>query len=433
MYLIGFLRYVTAFLINLVGLYLFTVRRERCQIKFHFCIVITILFQYLIYYFEFTNDADVPGMPISKILTLLMISFLIFGGGLFVYGGWSRIGIYIFSIDLILGVADRLYWAAWEMFTHRLAEQEVIYYAGNKVLEWNSFLMSLVDYVLLIPLLIGAYKLRNRPLRPAWLVKAVVIIYLILGGSPLVARTGMEDPIGATGLITIFVWVVLFFLLIMTITITAARENRRILFLRKQVITEQGRILMGQKEKLRRLRHDVKKHLSNLDYILEREPEMSEDPSFLKYRKLLNANEEWMKNEIYCDSSVMNLCLGEIKRYCDSRGIAMEIILKRLDFSKWSDEDQLMFGTLLLDLLEMISGILPVSVVRYSGDQLMGQNVLRISMETDEGESRDAEQKDRKLLRRLEKDIRLVLSKYEGRLEREDDGGNPGYVLSWAG
>ena len=433
MYLIGFLRYVTAFFINLVGLYLFTVRRERCQIKFHFCIVITILFQYLIYYFEFTNDADVPGMPISKILTLLMISFLIFGGGLFVYGGWSRIGIYIFSIDLILGVADRLYWAAWEMFTHRLAEQEVIYYAGNKVLEWNSFLMSLVDYVLLIPLLIGAYKLRNRPLRPAWLVKAVVIIYLILGGSPLVARTGMEDPIGATGLITIFVWVVLFFLLIMTITITAARENRRILFLRKQVITEQGRILMGQKEKLRRLRHDVKKHLSNLDYILEREPEMSEDPSFLKYRKLLNANEEWMKNEIYCDSSVMNLCLGEIKRYCDSRGIAMEIILKRLDFSKWSDEDQLMFGTLLLDLLEMISESRPVTAVRYSGDQLMGQNMLRISMETDEGESRDAEQKDRKLLRRLEKDIRLVLSKYEGRLEREDDGSNPGYVLSWAG
>lgn len=111
----------------------------------------------------------------------------------------------------------------------------------------------------------------------------------------------------------------------------------------------------------------------------------------------------------------------------------MEIILKRLDFSKWSDEDQLMFGTLLLDLLEMISESRPVTAVRYSGDQLMGQNMLRISMETDEGESRDAEQKDRKLLRRLEKDIRLVLSKYEGRLEREDDGSNPGYVLSWAG
>lgn len=443
MYLIGFLRYVTAFLINLVGLYLFTVRRERCQIKFHFCIVITILFQYLIYYFEFTNDADVPGMPISKILTLLMISFLIFGGGLLVYGGWSRIGIYIFSIDLILGVADRLYWAAWEMFTHRLAEREVIYYAGNKVLEWNSFLMSLVDYVLLIPLLIGAYKLRNRPLRPAWLVKAVVIIYLILGASPLVARTGMEDANGATGLITIFVWVVLFFLLVMTITITAARENRRILFLRKQVITEQGRILMGQKEKLRRLRHDVKKHLSNLDYIVEREPEMSEDPSFLKYRELLNANEEWMKNEIYCDSSVMNLCLGEIKRYCDSRGIALDIVLKRLDFSKWNDEDQLMFGTLLLDLLEMLSEIQPVSGIRYSGDQLMGQNVLRITMETDSGrcpeqdtlseKQRDRKSKDRKLLRRTEKDIRLVLSRYEGRLEREEDGDNPGYMMSWAG
>ena len=443
MYLIGFLRYITVFLVNLVGLYLFTVRRERCQMKFHICILMTIPLQYLIYYFEFANDGAIPGMPISKILTLFMISFVIFGGGLFVYGGWSRIGFYIFASDLLIGIADRLYWSAWEMITHRPAEQEVIYYAGNKVLEWNSFLMSLVDYVLLIPLLIGAYKLRHRPLRPAWLVKAVVIIYLILGASPLVARTGMEDANGATGLITIFVWVVLFFLLIMTITITAARENRRILFLRKQVITEQGRILMGQKEKLRRLRHDVKKHLSNLDYILEREPEMSEDPSFLKYRELLNANEEWMKNEIYCDSSVMNLCLGEIKRYCDSRGIAMEIILKRLDFSKWSDEDQLMFGTLLLDLLEMISESRPVTAVRYSGDQLMGQNVLRITMETDSGrcpgqdtlseKQQDGKSKDRKLLSSMEKDIRLVLSKYEGRLEREDDGSNPGYVLSWAG
>lgn len=447
MYLIGFLRYITVFLVNLVGLYLFTVRRERCQIKFHFCIVITILFQYLIYYFEFTNDADVSGMPISKILTLLMISFLIFGGGLLVYGGWSRIGIYIFGSDLIIGIADRLYWAAWERITHRPVEQAVIYYEGSKVIEWNSFFAVLLNYALLIPLLIGAYKLRNRPLRPAWLVKAVVIIYLVLGASPLVARTGMEDMTGMAGFmtvfITIFVWVVLFFLLVMTITITAARENRRILFLRKQVITEQSRISMEQKEQLRRLRHDVKKHLSNLDYILEREPEMSEDPSFLKYRELLNVNEEWMKNEIYCDSSVMNLCLGEIKRYCDSRGIAMEIILKRLDFSKWSDEDQLMFGTLLLDLLEMISESRPVTAVRYSGDQLMGQNVLRITMETNEGDfsgqnmpsekQQDGKSKDRKLLSSMEKDIRLVLSKYEGRLEREDDGGNPGYVMSWAG
>ena len=45
----------------------------------------------------------------------------------------------------------------------------------------------------------------------------------------------------------------------------------------------------------------------------------------------------------------------------------------------------------------------------------------------------DGKSKDRKLLIRLEKDIRLVLSKYEGRLEREEDGDNPGYVMSWAG
>ena len=75
---------------------------------------------------------------------------------------------------------------------------------------------------------------------------------------------------------------------------------------------------MAQKEKMRRLRHDVKKHLNNLDYILEKEPDLCSDPAVLRYRELLNENEEWMKKEVYCDSSIMNLCFEQIKRYCDS-------------------------------------------------------------------------------------------------------------------
>ena len=112
-----------------------------------------------------------------------------------------------------------------------------------------------------------------------------------------------------------------------------------------------------------------------------------------------------------------------------------------LDFSKWTREDELMFGTLLLDLLEMISGIRPVAAFRLSGDHLMGQNVLRMTMEKNGIERQDAlsegqragKSKDRKILSGLEKDIRLVISKYEGRMEHDDDGDCPGYVMSWEG
>ena len=102
-----------------------------------------------------------------------------------------------------------------------------------------------------------------------------------------------------------------------------------------------------------------------------------------------------------------------------------------------------MFGTLLLDLLEMLGETRSISAVRYSGDNLMGQNILRIRMETEAGEDQNPETlrnktknrkaKGRKLIFNLEKDTRLVLSKYGGRIERADEGAYPGYVMNWEG
>ena len=431
MYLIGFLRSVLVFLVSLIGLWLFTVRRERCQLKFLICIAVSLVFQYIIYYLMFTEDIDVQGIPLSKILTFLMMSLLIFWGGLYVYEGWYRVGIYFFCVDLFLGVTDRIYWAVWEMITHRTVNQSIVYYEGNKIIESNSFLMYLLNYIFLIPLLIGAHKLRNRTLRPVWLMKTVVIIYLILGASPLVTRPGFEEASGVTNslsvLVGMLVWAVMFFLLITTMSITATRESRRILYIRKQVMTEQNRLLMAQKEKMRRLRHDVKKHLSNLDYILEKEPDLCSDPAVLRYRELLNENEEWMKKEVYCDSSIMNLCFEQIKRYCGSEGITLDIVLKRLDFSAWEKDDQLMFGTLLLDLLEMFGSTRSIVAVHFSGDKLMGQNILRFTMEMGGNEGRN----QRKLIYNLEKDIRLVLSKYRGKMERADEGDQLEYIITW--
>ena len=455
MNVIGFLRSSIPMLVCIVGISLFTVRRERCQMKFIICIVVTFAIEFASYYFMFTEEAGASGVPISQILTFVMISFLTFWGGLYVYEGWSRIGIYIMATDLVLGIADRLYWAAWEALTHKAVDQSVIYYKGNTVVEWNSFPMYLLDCLLLVPFLIGGYKLRNWPLRPKWLIKTIVIIYLVLGASSLLVRPGFEGESGDQTFFAVLVWLILLLLVIMTMYISVVRESQRLYSLRKQVVTEQSQLLMMQKEKVRRLRHDVKKHISNLEYVLEKEPDLRSDPSFRRYQEMLNTNLEWMKGVFYCDSTVMNLCFEQMKRYCDDKGITLDIALKRLNFSGWTQEDQLMFGTLLLNLLEMFGYSQPVAAVHFSGDNLMGQNILRISMKSGTeggqnqcevlGQSQDVRKdndllhdktkiqilKERKLISNLEKDIQLVLSKYDGRVEHSDDGDHPGYVINW--
>ena len=136
-----------------------------------------------------------------------------------------------------------------------------------------------------------------------------------------------------------------------------------------------------------------------------------------------------MKGFFYCDSSVMNLCFEQIKRYCDDRGIVLEIVLKRLDFSGWTQEDQLTFGTLLFNLLQLYGDSRSITKIQYSGDCLLGQNILRITMEN--GTDGFQDQNEMKFISNLEKDIRLVLSKYEGKVERADDEEMLGYVLNW--
>ena len=121
MFVIAFLRSVIPMLGCLIGLYLFTVRREHCQKKFHVCIIVTLVLEFAVFYFLFHEDTGGQGISISKILTFLMISLLIFWGGLYVYGGWSRIGIYIFATDSILGIGERIYLATWDYFSHRAA------------------------------------------------------------------------------------------------------------------------------------------------------------------------------------------------------------------------------------------------------------------------------------------------------------------------
>ena len=448
MMILGFLHYVTPMLMCIVGLCLFTVRREHCQKKFTFCIIVTIVFEYLIYYSIFTGDAEIQGIPTSKILIILMINILIFWGGLYVYGGWSRIGIYLLTTDMFLGIGQRIYWSAWEKLTHQSADASVIYFKDDLAFDLSDLLKFLPDFLLLTPFLIGGYKLRGRTLRPEWLFKTIVIIYLVLGASPLSARPGLDGGLGKKPFIIIFVWLVLFFLVVMTIHITAIRENRRILYLRKQVVAEQSRLLMIQKEKVRRLRHDVKKHLSNLEYILEKEPGLRSDPSVLHYQQKLQLNEEWMKGVFYCDSTAVNLCFEQIKRYCDDKGIVLDIALKRVDFSGWTQEDQFTFGTLLFNLLQLYGDSQSITAIRYTGDCMLGQNILRISMTpgTDNSQNQNKIEdrteyrekgrtkggtKEMRLISNMEKDIRLLISKFGGRLEHIDDGAEVSYVLNW--
>ena len=461
-YFLGFLRHIVPMILTIAGFCLFTVRREGCEKKFFLTILVTVALEYVIYYFMLAGDAGVQGDAISKTLTIIMISLQIFWGGLYVYGGWSRIGIYIFTTDMILGITDRLYWTTWQYFSHRPLERDLIYFKDYSVYDPSMFFYYLVDFLIIIPILIGGYKLRNRPLRPAWLFKTAVIIYLVLGSTPMMSRPGFEGSFGYMAILVEAFWVLLFLLLLLTMYITVTRENQRILYIRRMVVAEQSQLLMLQKEKVRRLRHDLTKHLSNLEYILEKEPGLRTDSALLNYQEKLRTNVEWMKGEFFCGSSVLNLCFEQVKRYCDERGIVLDVILKRLNHAGWSQEDQLMFGMLQFNLLQVFGESRSIVAVHYAGDCLLGQNILRVTMAagTDGGNAADIaagtapeivgtataagqnkhgladkakdEKKNRKLVSNLEKDIQLVLSRYEGGLEREEhDDGLPVYVINW--
>ena len=65
MYLIGFLRHVTPMVLCLVGLYLFTVRRENCEKKYILCMLVTLAYEYVIYYFIVAGDPQIQGIPLT--------------------------------------------------------------------------------------------------------------------------------------------------------------------------------------------------------------------------------------------------------------------------------------------------------------------------------------------------------------------------------
>lgn len=450
MYFWGFLCHIVPMLITIAGIYLFTVRREGCEKKFVLTTLVTVALEYVIYYFMLSENAGGQRESIIKILTIFMISLQIFWGGLYVYGGWSRIGIYIFTTDMILGITERLYWTTWEYFSHRPANRELIYFKEGSVYDPSIILYYAADLLIIIPCLIGGFILRNRPLRPAWLFKGAVIAYLILGSTPMMSRPGYEGAFGHMAILVEAFWVMLFLLLLLTMYIAVTRENQRILYIRKMVVTEQSQLLMLQKEKVRRLQHDLRKHLSNLEYILDKEPGLRTDSALQRYQEKLRANVEWIKGDFYSGSSVLNLCFEQIKRYCDDRGIVLDVLLKRLNYAGWTEEDQLMFGTLQFNLLQLLGDTRPVVAVHYAGDCLMGQNILRITMDggngveagiaagvgdqnepADQKKTKRDQKKNRKLIANLEKDIRLILSKYDGRMEREEHDGFPAYVINW--
>ena len=122
------------------------------------------------------------------------------------------------------------------------------------------------------------------------------------------------------------------------------------------------------------------RHLDAMSYLMQTRPELKEDASFLQYRQELEQYQTVFKQGYYCNSDEFNTGISQLDKYFAAYQIPTAITLRRLQFSGWERDEQLLFGTLLYNLLTSFRAD-QLAGLQISGDSLNGQNILRIEAE----------------------------------------------------
>ena len=190
-----------------------------------------------------------------------------------------------------------------------------------------------------------------------------------------------------------------------------------------------------QKQKLSRFRHDVRKHMDAVSYLMQKNPGLQKDPSFLQYHEELKQYENAFLNSLYCDSVVFNTSLAQICQYCAEHKILSKISLKRLGFNGWAKDDEMLFGILLNHILVLYE-MRQIISLELAGDRMQGQNILRmmVKWQVDDkqliDDSRKMEQ-ERTALKNCLEDIRQVLARYQGTCSVETSKIGAEYLFNW--
>ena len=434
---------------HLFVLYQYLTPRENCRNKLILCIAAAFCLQILVRICLISDIHWIQEYNIAKLLTIIMVCILIFLGGRFVYGGWAKIGLYLIVSEIIITIFERTYWQIWGMLTHATPE-EIIMRMQMLQPDRVAAIEVLCSAVFVGLFALPARKLRKYPVGRNKFVKAAVILYVILGCTPFAQKGGFEQGNPLPGYFILATVELLFFFAVMMIQREMEQESRNLLQLRHYAFAAQTDALDSQRQRIRRFRHDVKRHLDAMTYLTKARPELENDPSFAKYRRELEQYRDVFRKGYYCDSEEMNASIAQIDQYCAANGISCEIRLRRLRFDGWRRDEVLGFGTLVYNLVTLLktedtasmqisaaeeNGIVSESSesdrqnisLALSGDEMQGQNILRLDIEYGTGDMAD----DNKVQNYYLSEIEKILRCHNGSCRREKTENSRSYLFVW--
>ena len=422
------------FLFFLFLLYNYLIPRENCRKKLILCFSAAFFLQILIRYCMLTETGWIAEYNVAKLLTILSVYLITFLGGTYVYGGWAQVGLYLIFTEIIFALYERIFWQTWGYLAHATAEEIAL---QTQMLTWSpvATLEQITEAGFAALLLIPAKKIRKYPVGHVKAVKVAVIVYLALGSMPYITRPGFENGNPFPYFMFWTLDVFLIFFAVLTIQRKMEREDRQLLQLRQYAFAAQTEALGLQKQKIRRFRHDIKRHLDAMSFLQEKKPELKEDPSFLQYRKELEQYRDMFRQGYYCDSDEMNASMSQIDKYCIKNGIPITISMRRVVFPEWARDEQLQFGTMLYNLLTSLP-VDPMSSLQISGDKMQGQNILRLEMNyrTDPvptaGEDLNRNHKEM-AQETYFKDIKKLLSRHDGSCMKQDTEKGRSFAFLW--
>ena len=127
--------------------------------------------------------------------------------------------------------------------------------------------------------------------------------------------------------------------------------------------------------------------------------------------------------------------MTQIDKYCVKHGIPITINMRRVVFPGWTRKEQLQFGTLLYNLLTSLRTD-QISSLQISGDEIQGQNILRLEVEyrADPASATGGEVNlNNKEMAQdtYYKDIKKLLSRHEGSCMKQDTEQGSSFAFLW--
>ena len=412
----------------------YLVPRENCKTKLRISLGVIFCLQILNRFCLMSDVAWVKEFTAARVLTLLIVWLYVFWCGAYVYGGWAKIGMYLIVIEVVFSVYERLYWLIWGALTHATAE-EVTLRSQLLQLDLVTGIELLSETAVLALFLLPARKMRKLTFEQNKIVKAVVIVYLILGSIPVGDRTGFDNGVSWPTLAIVMVYVILFFFAVLMSQRKMERDSRQLLRLRQYAFAAQAETLGLQRQKIRRFRHDVKRHLDALTYLMKEKPELEKDPSFLQYRQELEHYRDVFRQGYYCESDELNAGISQIDQYCAAHGIPITIKLRRLQLTGWDRDEQLRFAALLYNLATSFRKE-EIATLAISGDGVQGQNILSLEAEVRPdnvlGSGGIAGPDHEEQAQEYEKEMEKILSRHKGSGRKQKTERGISYTYLWS-